>query len=254
MSIKAINEAFKSNLSGNIKLVLLSLADCADESMQCFPSYSHIAKKASISISTAKRIIKKLEEMEVLKKQNRFIKGKKQQTSNIYTLTIASSNLALTKKAKNDTTIVSTMTPQDSVTTMTHESSSYLNITHPSAESERDFLDFKNQIVRDFQNKAFGARDINYIYSIANGLLCINYQKLDKQKAFEEWKYLFINQHLINAKLAENINYLNVGKSVEIGDYYYKIVDIHMNDFYVIDLEGIKKCIKITDVTRIINV
>ena len=146
------------------------------------------------------------------------------------------------------------MTPQDSVTAMSYESSSSLIITQSLVESERDFLDFKNQIVRDFNNKIFGARDINYIYSIYNGLLCINYQKLDKQKAFEEWKYLFINQHLINAKLAANINYLNVGKSVEIGDYYYKIVDIHMNDFYVIDLEGIKKCIKITDVTRIINV
>lgn len=251
MSIKAINQAFKSNLSGNIKLVLLVLADCADESMQCFPSYNHIAKKASISISTAKRIIKKLEEMQVLKKQNRFTKGKKQQTSNIYTLTIASSKLALTKKAENDTTIVSTMTPQDSVTTVNYESSSSLIITQPSEKSERDFFNFKNQIVRDFNNKIFGARDINYIYSIANGLLCINYQKLDKQKAFEEWKYLFINQHLINAKLAENINYLNVGKSIEIADVNYKIIDVQ-NDFYVINVNGSKKCIKICD-TEVVN-
>ncbi|MCT7512672.1 helix-turn-helix domain-containing protein [Aliarcobacter cryaerophilus] len=253
MSIKAINEAFKSNLSGNIKLVLLSLADSADESMQCFPSYSHIAKKASISISTAKRIIKKLEEMEVLKKQNRFIKGKKQQTSNIYTLTIASSNLALTKKAKNDTTIVSTMTPQDSVIVMTYESSSSLTTTKPSGESEKDFFNFKNQIVKNFNNKIFAAISEKHIYSICDGLLCINYQKLDKQKAFQEWEYLFINQHLINGKLAENINYLNVGKTLEIGNSCYKILDIHMNDFYVIDLEGMKKCVKITDVTRIVN-
>ena len=253
MSIKAINQAFKSNLSGNIKLVLLALADCADESMQCFPSYSHIAKKASISISTTKRIIKKLEEMQVLKKQNRFIKGKKQQTSNIYTLTFGGSILTPIK-VQDDTMIVSSVTPPDSITTMTHESSSSLTITELSVESERDFFNFKNQIVRDFQNKAFAAISEKHIYSICDSLLCINYQKLDKQKAFEEWKYLFINQHLINAKLAANINYLNVGKSVEIGDYYYKIVDIYMNDFYVIDLEGIKKCIKITDVTRIINV
>ena len=251
MSIKAINQAFKSNLSGNIKLVLLALADCADESMQCFPSYSHIAKKASISISTTKRIIKKLEEMQVLKKQNRFIKGKKQQTSNIYTLTIASSKLALTKKAENDTTIVSTMTPQDSVTTVNYESSSSLIITQPSEKSERDFFNFKNQIVRDFQNKAFAAISEKHIYSIANGLLCINNQKIDTQKAFEEWKYLFINQHLINAKLAENINYLNVGKSIEIADVNYKIIDVQ-NDFYVINVNGSKKCIKICD-TEVVN-
>lgn len=252
MSIKAINQAFKSNLSGNIKLVLLALADCADESMQCFPSYSHIAKKASISISTAKRIIKKLEEIGVLKKQHRFKKGKKQQTSNIYTLTFDGSTLTPVK-VQNDTTIVSTMTPLDSVIVMTYESSSSLTTTELSGESERDFLNFKNGIVRDFQNKAFAAISEKHIYSICDGLLCINYQKLDKQKAFQEWKYLFINQHLINGKLAGNINYLNVGKSLEIGDSCYKIVDIHMNDFYVIDLKGMKKCVKITDATRIVN-
>ncbi|MFY9101061.1 helix-turn-helix domain-containing protein [Aliarcobacter cryaerophilus] len=250
MSIKAINEAFKSNLSGNIKLVLLVLADCADESMQCFPSYNHIAKKASISISTAKRIIKKLEEMEVLKKQHRFKKEKKQQTSNIYTLTFGGSTLTPIK-VQDDTTIVSSVTPQDSVTTVNYESSSSLIITQPSEKSERDFLDFKNQIVRDFNNKIFGARDINYIYSIANGLLCINNQKIDTQKAFEEWKYLFINKHLINGKLAENINYLNVGKSIKVADMHYKIIDIQ-NDFYVINVNETKKCIKICD-SEVVN-
>ncbi len=250
MSIKAINQAFKSNLSGNIKLVLLALADCADESMQCFPSYSHIAKKASISISTTKRIIKKLEEMQVLKKQNRFIKGKKQQTSNIYTLTFGGSILTPIK-VQDDTMIVSSVTPPDSITTMTHESSSSLTITELSVESERDFFNFKNQIVRDFQNKAFAAISEKHIYSIANGLLCINNQKIDTQKAFEEWKYLFINQHLINAKLAENINYLNVGKSIEIADVNYKIIDVQ-NDFYVINVNGSKKCIKICD-TEVVN-
>ena len=250
MSIKAINQAFKSNLSGNIKLVLLALADCADESMQCFPSYSHIAKKASISISTTKRIIKKLEEMQVLKKQNRFIKGKKQQTSNIYTLTFGGSILTPIK-VQDDTMIVSSVTPPDSITTMTHESSSSLTITELSVESERDFFNFKNQIVRDFQNKAFAAISEKHIYSICDSLLCINYQKLDKQKAFEEWKYLFINQHLINAKLAENINYLNVGKSIEIADVNYKIIDVQ-NDFYVINVNGSKKCIKICD-TEVVN-
>ncbi|MGJ0310886.1 helix-turn-helix domain-containing protein [Aliarcobacter cryaerophilus] len=245
MSIKAINEAFKSNLSGNIKLVLLVLADCADESMQCFPSYSHIAKKASISTSTSKRIIKKLEKIGLLKKQHRFKKGKKQQTSNIYTLTFGGSILTPIK-VQDDTIIVSSVTPPDSITTMTHESSSSLTITELSVESERDFLDFKNQIVRDFNNKIFGARDINYIYSIANGLLCINNQKIDTQKAFQEWQYIYKNQHLINKKISENINFINIGKFIKVADAYYKIIDIQ-NDFYVINVNGSKKCIKICD-------
>ena len=250
MSIKAINQAFKSNLSGNIKLVLLALADCADDNLQCFPSYNHMSKKASISISTAKRIVKKLEQIGVLKKQHRFKKGKKQQTSNIYTLTFGGSTLTPIK-VQNDTTIVSTMTPQDSVTAMTYESSSYLTITELSVKSERDFLDFKNQIVRDFNNKIFGARDINYIYSIANGLLCINNQKIDTQKAFEEWQYIYKNQHLINKKISENINFINIGKFIKVADVHYKIIDVK-NDFYVINVNGSKKCIKICD-SEVVN-
>ena len=57
MSVKAISLAFDTKLSGNVKLVLLALADCADDNMQCYPSYSHIARKASISVATAKRIV-----------------------------------------------------------------------------------------------------------------------------------------------------------------------------------------------------
>lgn len=250
MSIKAINEAFKSNLSGNVKLVLLALADCANDNLQCFPSYNHISKKASISISTAKRIIKKLEEIGVLKKQHRFKKGKKQQTSNIYTLTFGGSTLTPIK-VQNDTTIVSSVTPPDSVTAMTYESSSSLTTTELSVESERDFLDFKNQIVRDFNNKIFGARDINYIYSIANGLLCINNQKIDTQKAFEEWQYIYKNQHLINKKISENINFINIGKFIKVADMHYKIIDIQ-NDFYVINVNETKKCIKICD-SEVVN-
>ena len=250
MSIKAINQAFKSNLSGNVKLVLLALADCADDNLQCFPSYSHIAKKSSISISTAKRIVKKLEQIGVLKKQHRFKKGKKQQTSNIYTLTFGGSTLTPIK-VQNDTTIVSSVTPQDSVTAMTYESSSSLTTTELSEKSERDFLDFKNQIVRDFNNKIFGARDINYIYSIANGLLCINNQKIDTQKAFEEWQYIYKNQHLINKKISENINFINIGKFIKVADMHYKIIDIK-NDFYVINVNETKKCIKICD-SEVVN-
>lgn len=245
MSIKAINQVFKSNLSGNVKLVLLALADCADDNMQCFPSYSHIAKKSSISISTAKRIVKKLEEMQVLKKQHRFKKGKKQQTSNIYTLIFGGSTLTPIK-VQNDTTIVSSVTPQDSVTAMSYKPSLSLNTTQPSKESERDFLNFKNNIVKNFEGKIFGANN-NYIYSIADSLLCINHQKIDTKKAFEEWHYLYQNQNIINPDLHSNINYLNIGKNIEIEDDFAKIVDIK-DDFYVIEINNQKKLVKIDDV------
>lgn len=246
MSIKAINQAFNTKLSGNVKLVLLALADSADDNMQCFPSYSHISKKASISVSTAKRIVKKLEEMKALKKQNRFKKDRTK-SSNIYTLSIGSIELIPLKKVKNDTTIVSQVIPSPSIITMSHKSSYSLTTTQPSRDSERDFLDFKNNIVKNFEGKIFGANNSNYIYSIVNGLLCINNQKIDTKKAFEEWQYLYQNQNIINPNLNSNINYINIGRRIEIEDDFANIIDIK-DDFYVIEIKNQKKLVKINDV------
>lgn len=149
-------------------------------------------------------------------------------------------------KVQNDTTIVSSVTPQDSVTAMSYKSSSSLTTTQSSGESKRDFLDFKNNIVKNFEGKIFGANN-NYIYSIADSLLCINHQKIDTKKAFEEWHYLYRNQHIINPNLDNNINYLNIGRSIEIEDNFAKIVDIK-DDFYVIEFNNQKKLVKIEDV------
>jgi hypothetical protein len=214
--------------------------------MQCFPSYSHIARKASISVTTAKRIVKKLEEMKVLKKQNRFKKDRTK-SSNIYTLNISSINMIPPRKVENDTTIVSHVTPSPSIIAVTLKPSLPLTTTQPSMEKDRDFLNFKNNIVKNFEGKIFGANNSNYIYSIFNSLLCVNYKKIDTQKAFKEWQYLYINQNVINPDLHSNINYLNIGKSIEIEDDFAKIVDIK-DDFYVIEINNQKKLVKIDDV------
>lgn len=247
MCIKAINQAFNTKLSGNVKLVLLALADCADENMQCFPSYSHIAKKASISTITAKRIVKKLEDMQALKKQNRFNKNKTK-SSNIYTLNINSINMIPLKKVIDDTSLISQETPLSSIIAVTHKSPYSLTTSYSSKESERDFLNFKNALVKKFEGKIFAALDCNYIYSIDNGLLCINKQKINTQKAFEEWQYLYLNQNLINPNLNSNIYYLNVGKNIEIDDELAKIIDIK-DDFYVIEINKQKKLVKINEVS-----
>ncbi len=246
MSVKAISLAFDTKLSGNVKLVLLALADCANDNMQCYPSYSHIARKASISVATAKRIVKKLEEINALKKENRFKKDRTK-SSNIYTLNISSINMIPPKKVENDTTIVSQVTPFPSIIAKTLKPSLSLTITQPSKENERDFLNFKNNIVKNFEGKIFGANNSNYIYSIINGLLCVNHQKIDTKKAFEEWHYLYQNQNIINPDLHSNINYLNIGKSIEIENDFAKIVDIK-DDFYVIEINNQKKLVKIDDV------
>ncbi len=64
MSIKTMQWAFTQRLSGNDKVVLLALADEAnDEGEQCYPSHKRIADKCCISDRTVRTIIKRLSEL-----------------------------------------------------------------------------------------------------------------------------------------------------------------------------------------------
>lgn len=216
MSVKALNQAFETKLNGNLKLVLLALADCADDNMQCYPSYAHIARKASVSISTAKRVIEKLEKIKAIKKSNRFKKGKKEQTSNIYTLTIGGINMTL---GQNDTTgSITTMIPggvnsdtRGGVTAMTYEPSSYnhqitsLIIDEDSKLREEreyfeNFRNFKEFCIKNYKKIIF-----NIPISIDNlmpntkikitpsGYLHnLNTNKdFEKEKAFKIWEFMY---------------------------------------------------------------
>lgn len=172
MSVKALNQAFETKLNGNLKLVLLALADNADDNMQCFPSYAHIARKASVSISTAKRIVEKLEKIKAIRKENRFKKGKKEQTSNIYTLTIGGINMTL---GQNDTTggvtamILGgvTIDTGGGVTAMTYEPSSLNHqIISLNDEERENFSNFK--YFREFCIKNYEKIKFNIPVSIDN--------------------------------------------------------------------------------------
>lgn len=209
MSVKALNQVFETKLNGNLKLVLLALADSADDNMQCYPSYAHIARKASVSVSTAKRTVDKLEKIKALKKTNRFKKNKKEQTSNIYTLTIGSINMTL---GQNDTTdSVTAMIPGGvtidtggGVTAMTYEPSSFNHqITSLCEEERENFLNFKS--FKEFCIKNHEKVSFNIPISIDNllpntkikitpsGYLHnINTGKdFEKEKAFKIWEFMY---------------------------------------------------------------
>ena len=60
MSVKAMTWAFEQPISGNEKVVLLALADHANDVGECWPSISRIAEKSYVSERTVQRIISKL--------------------------------------------------------------------------------------------------------------------------------------------------------------------------------------------------
>lgn len=84
------------------KLVLIKLADNANDYGECWPSYQHIADQCEIGKSTVRKHIKDLEKSGLLQIENR--KGPKGNASNIYKLT-------LTPIAPNSTGVAADSTP-----------------------------------------------------------------------------------------------------------------------------------------------
>ncbi|EFN4894755.1 helix-turn-helix domain-containing protein [Escherichia coli] len=68
------------------KLVLIKLADNANDNGECWPSYQHVADQCEVSRSTVKSHIRALEEMGLLKREFRR-KGELNQ-SNVFYLTL----------------------------------------------------------------------------------------------------------------------------------------------------------------------
>lgn len=91
MSMKLMVEVFHTEVGDPMhKLVLLKLADNANDNGECYPSYHHIAKECEISKRTAMRAVDSLCEKGLLIKQPRYLIGGKEQTSNFYVIVLPS--------------------------------------------------------------------------------------------------------------------------------------------------------------------
>ena len=86
MSMELMVKAMKTRVGNPLrKLVLIKLADNANDNGECWPSYQHIADQCEISRRSVIIHVNKLEEMGFLKKKYR--KGsEKPNSSNIFTL------------------------------------------------------------------------------------------------------------------------------------------------------------------------
>ena len=83
-----MNWAWRQALTPTLKLVLMALADAADDQGVCWPSVSTLAKKCSVSTRTVRRSLRVLMDSEVLMAEARC-RGDGSSTSNRYRLLIA---------------------------------------------------------------------------------------------------------------------------------------------------------------------
>lgn len=88
MSMMLMSESFKKQVGNPArKLVLVKLADNANDQGECWPSYGHIARECEMGRSTVKAHIKALEEAGFLKIKHRRTGDMNQ--SNVYQLTLS---------------------------------------------------------------------------------------------------------------------------------------------------------------------
>ncbi len=72
MSVKLMAKAWEAEIGGTELLVLLSLADFANDEGECFPSLDTIAKKAKVSRSALKYVLKTFENLKVIEREKRY--------------------------------------------------------------------------------------------------------------------------------------------------------------------------------------
>lgn len=99
LMVKAMNIKVGNPLR---KLVLIKLADNANDKGECWPSYQHIADQCEISRSTVRKHIKDLSDSGLLKIQHRA--GVKGNSSNLYHLTLQGMPSDDTGMPSDDTT------------------------------------------------------------------------------------------------------------------------------------------------------
>lgn len=89
MSFEAMAWASKAKTRNTVtKLVLLMLANYADDEHSAFPSYAHLADLCECTERTVKRAIKELQDQGLLEVQRRFKDGR--QTANRYVIQVGS--------------------------------------------------------------------------------------------------------------------------------------------------------------------
>ena len=104
MSWQALDWASKQKTgNGTNKLVLISLANYADDANTCFPSFKTLVNITELSRSTIIRSLKDLESKGLINISERFVdvNESKRQTSNLYTLLVGFHND--TTQCQNDT-------------------------------------------------------------------------------------------------------------------------------------------------------
>lgn len=115
MSITIMSLVWKSDSTkASERLVLLALADMANDDGFCWPGFDHLARKCNLSRRFIIRIINALEAKGLIQKDKRF-DTRGDQTSNMYRVMVGVNHSSLPQGEQEDTTLVNHSSPKSSL-------------------------------------------------------------------------------------------------------------------------------------------
>lgn len=172
MSSKCLFSAVKTRVGNSQqKLILIAMADIANEKNQCWPSHNYLSEAAECSRSSVIRHLSALEEKGLIKIENRSEKGVK--TSNLYTLTMC----------QPDTSDVSTC--YKGSVTVTHNTLIDTPIKH-ICSNWKDWIDHRKQLKKPLTKVAID-RQIKFLEQYDEGTRV----KIIEQSILRGWSGLF---------------------------------------------------------------
>ena len=89
MSAEALTWAWKINLSSSQKIIVLALANYADQEASCYPGHERLSQMTGMSVRSVGRNLRELEAMGVFTKERRSRKNGSGRTSDRYYLNLA---------------------------------------------------------------------------------------------------------------------------------------------------------------------
>jgi AraC-like DNA-binding protein len=141
MSIRAMNWAWEQVLAPTPKLILMALADCANDFDECWPSIRLIAKKCCVSERTVQRILQKFTQDNLIIVSSRHTHSGRQ-SSNEYRLLLNGKSIPdnLSPQMENALTSTDNLSPSGVTSGVTHEGVTAMSPPEPPNESSQQPL------------------------------------------------------------------------------------------------------------------
>jgi Helix-turn-helix domain len=219
MSVAATSFMWQMKLKPHLKIVLLALADVADEKGYCWPSIAYLATQAVMDKRSVQRALKSLCDLELLVIKPRYIKGKVQ-TSNGYNLLLNSRGDKLPPHHKQSCHEgMTTLPPRDGVddiltTKKRTRTKKLLPVTQLNEkDASLNSMDYKFPKQLSLQNQKDAQKMLACLpLAAANDLLEVLGNKLNKNTVKSPMAYLFTlvdkvkkNEYVKEANLSKKI-------------------------------------------------